>query len=131
MAIAEQIGPVFTQSPNGAVVYRSENPILGNCLTPDGRHIAIVDGTNSVHLWDRQASRIERELRGNGPYSWAVISGDGKRLVGGNWDSMKVSVWDMENGELPGPILRSIGPRPGSTRRKLACGFPRADTSTG
>jgi formylglycine-generating enzyme required for sulfatase activity/tRNA A-37 threonylcarbamoyl transferase component Bud32 len=104
--IARRIGPVFAESTGGKVLYQSEQPLRGICVTPDGREVAVCDGSETVRLWDRETSMVKRELEGDGEYSWVVASADGKRLAAGVWRSMQVSLWDLESGDrLPDLVI--------------------------
>ena len=97
--IVEQIGPIFAESPNGTIVCERDEPVRAMSLTPDGRQVVVLDGTNVIRFWDRESRTISREIVGAANYSLAAVSPDGKRLAARSSQSMRVSVWDLESGE--------------------------------
>jgi RNA polymerase sigma factor (sigma-70 family) len=98
-------------------------------LTPDGRALALSNDDRAIHFWDIISGKetkvlkvgIEASIRpGFGP-SPLAFSGDGKRLV--TADSESLRLWDVEAGRLERSVENAGRGEP------LAAGFTGGDVS--
>ena len=85
---------------------RPGDVVAGVSFSPDGGRVAYGSAAGTITIWNLEANREERILRGHtGGIYWTVYSPDGCRLVSTSEDH-SVRIWDVATGEelllLPG-----------------------------
>ncbi|HZY84573.1 MAG TPA: sigma-70 family RNA polymerase sigma factor [Gemmataceae bacterium] len=92
----------------GKQLSRSEVPIPRNTSTllqqilfaPDGRTLALRDGTSTLLLWDAVGQKTLHKLEGHtGALACMAFSPDGKTLVSGGENDRHVRLWDVAAGK--------------------------------
>jgi serine/threonine protein kinase len=87
-------------------------------FSPDGRRIVSGSWDGTAKIWDAQAGKVQRTLKGH-PGWWVTgvaFSPDGRRIVSGSGDFRhrgtpgEVTVWDMQTGEVQLNIVAHTAP---------------------
>jgi RNA polymerase sigma factor (sigma-70 family) len=69
-------------------------------FTPDGKMLAIADGTDTILVWDAVNNRKLHELKGHAGYvAHMALSPDGKTLASGSWRDGNIRLWDLAAGK--------------------------------
>src|SRR5262249_55563058 len=89
----------------GTIRFRAGNYFSASALSPDGKLLALSDGT-AMRLLDAATGKVTRNFRTNGgSFSWLTFPPDGKLLAASNYGS-RIQLWDVATGnatQQPGP----------------------------
>jgi WD40 repeat protein len=89
----------------GEVVLRRPG-VADMAFSPDGRTLAVVQGTDSISLWEIATSTCRGRLRTQDAVWRAAFNSSGRALFAAHEKGSKITIWELDTGRV---MVRALG----------------------